>query len=130
MGPTGTGKSSIVTNYLHKLSPENYLLINLSFSARTSASQTQDIIMSKMNRLVQYEEYLFLKDVFQVFLIENRRKKGVYGPSGNKKGALFIDDLNMPLPEKYGAQPPIELLRNIADHGFLYEKYHIKILYS
>lgn len=53
VGPTGTGKSSIVANYLHKLSPENYLLINLSFSARTSASQTQDIIMSKMGRLVK-----------------------------------------------------------------------------
>lgn len=50
VGPTGTGKSSIVNNYLHKLSPDEYVLINLSFSARTSAAQTQDIIMSKMSR--------------------------------------------------------------------------------
>jgi hypothetical protein len=54
--------------------------------------------------------------------LKKRRKRGVFGPPGNKKGAIFIDDLNMPLPEKYGAQPPIELLRNIVDHGFIYDK--------
>jgi len=41
---------------------------------------------------------------------------------------LFIDDINIPIPEKHGAQPPIEWLRNYIDHGFAYKEYIFTII--
>jgi dynein heavy chain, axonemal len=45
-----------------------------------------------------------------------KRRNKVYGPEVGKRFCCFIDDLNMPKKEEYGAQPPIELVRQFMDH--------------
>ena len=81
-GPTGTGKSITVVNELKKsFDNSGWMFMNLSFSAQTSANQTQRIIDGEMEK----------------------RRKGVYGPPLGKNGLIFVDDLNMPQKEVYGA---------------------------
>lgn len=50
VGPTGTGKSAIVLDYLIHLPKEKFLVNVLNFSARTTANTVQDIIISKLDK--------------------------------------------------------------------------------
>jgi len=131
MGETGVGKSVIAADYLKyaaTLPPastgpntglsnnsnnhaENkrifgggsghaYVSLTVLMSAQTSAGNLQDVLEGKM---------------------EKKRKNLLGAPIG-KKVVLFVDDLNMPQREVYGASPPIELLRQTLDQGGFYNR--------
>ncbi|XP_022823491.1 dynein heavy chain 1, axonemal-like [Spodoptera litura] len=103
VGPTGTGKTVTITAKLAHGLHKKFICEFLVFSARTSANQTQDVIDGKLER----------------------RRRGVFGPPPTKRQVFFIDDLNMPALEVYGAQPPIELLRQFMDFGGWYDRHNI-----
>jgi len=99
-GPTGTGKSvSVVKCVTEELDQAAYKPIQLGFSAKTSAMMTQDIMDGQLGK----------------------RRKGVFGPPAGQTAVVFVDDMNMPEVETYGAQPPIELLRQLVDTGGYYD---------
>ncbi|KAI9190457.1 hypothetical protein H9P43_001891 [Blastocladiella emersonii ATCC 22665] len=100
-GNTGVGKSVIIQELISRTAkPKNYIPINLNFSAQTTSTMTQ--------------QYLELK-------LEKKKKNIMGAPTGSRI-VVFVDDLNMPKQETYGAQPPIELLRQFLDSGGFYDR--------
>ena len=99
VGPTGTGKTLTVEEYLKKSMESKYVPLTTGFSAQTSAFQAMTFLDVNMEK----------------------RKKGVYGPTAGKKYVVFIDDFNMPKVEEYGAQPPVEIIRQAIGLGGWYD---------
>jgi dynein heavy chain, axonemal len=78
----------------------DWISATINFSAYTNSKRTQKVLESKLVK----------------------KKRNRFGAPVNKRLALFIDDVNMPIPEVYGAQPPIELLRQLLDFGGIYDR--------
>jgi dynein heavy chain len=90
-GESGCGKTSIIQNALNQ-SIQTIATILFTLSARTSAAQIQDLIESKMLQ----------------------KRKTLFGPPSGKSAVLVIDDFNLPRPDTYWSQPPIEILRSVS----------------
>lgn len=100
-GVTGVGKSVITVAALEGMRERKALLpYTLMFSAQTSALDTQNLMEGKLEK----------------------KRKTRYGAPPNKRVVFFVDDVNMPAREKYGAQPPVELLRQFQDFKGFYDR--------
>lgn len=51
-----------------------------------------------------------------------KKSKIEYGATSGRQNVIFIDDCHMPQIEKFGAQPPIELLRLLVDKGYFWDR--------
>jgi dynein heavy chain len=100
MAETGVGKSVVVSSFLNDMVSEGKTVSYvMGYSAQTKPANFRDVLESKLEK----------------------KRKNLLGPPSGKRMFLFIDDLNMPALETYGAQPPNELLRQVIDQGGFYD---------
>ena len=103
VGTSGVGKSVIARRFLAKLcsqSGDDFESTEIALSAQTSSHILQSVFENKLEKL----------------------RKTLLGPSRGRRMCLFVDDLNMPKPDEYGSQPPLELLRQVIDNGGFYDR--------
>jgi dynein heavy chain len=97
MAETGVGKSVIISSMLDDaVNAGTHVSYTMGYSAQTKPANLRDVMETKLEK----------------------KRKNLLGPPSGKQMLLFVDDLNMPALETYGAQPPNELLRQIIDGGF------------
>lgn len=105
-GVTGTGKSlgllSFISESLKGDDPSaKWEYFTTALSAQTRAKDIEDRLEAKLYKV----------------------RSNVLGPSPGKRAVFFLDDLNMPALEKYGASPPLELLRQLITQKGFFDKH-------
>jgi len=81
-GGSGTGKSAVIANKLVQMrDKDSFVQIGINMSAQTTSERTQKSIEEKLERT----------------------SRTAFGPPSGKKIAIFVDDINMPAVEFYGA---------------------------
>lgn len=97
-GETGVGKSVVTKDFLNT-APEHIVSACVNFSGKTTTKNLQDAFEGNLEA----------------------KRKTLLGPPGGKKMIFFIDDVNMPQLDRYGSQPPCELLRQTIDSTGFYD---------
>ena len=100
VGDSGTAKTVTIANYLGNLDQTKNIILNMSFSNRTTSMDVQRSVEDSVEK----------------------RTKDTYGPPMGKTLYLFIDDLNMPRVDLYGTQQPIALLKMLIERKGLYDR--------
>lgn len=75
------------------------LPISSTFSLRTKAADLQNDLLGNLLKL----------------------KRGIYGPSAGMKGALFVDNLNVPVDDRNESHATHELIRQVLDSGYVFD---------
>lgn len=108
IGPSGTGKTSCMSDVImNKIDKSLFETVFLTFTARTTPNQTQEMILSKLFK----------------------KKSGRFGPSKNKKCILYIEDMNEPVRDNIGCQATLELIRELFDHKKWFHLENFKTLF-
>nr|KAF6395182.1 dynein axonemal heavy chain 14 [Rousettus aegyptiacus] len=75
------------------------IVSTINFSIKITAAKTKEMILKNLIR----------------------KTKDILGAPKSSRIIIFIDDLNVPETDMYGAQPPLELIRQLLDLGGVYD---------
>jgi dynein heavy chain len=103
VGTAGTGKSNLLLSKLASMDSSQWLYRTIAFNARTGSASLQAVMEQSLDR----------------------RTGKQYGPPNRKTLIFFLDDVNMPAPDKYGTQEAIALLQQHIEYGFWYDRQKI-----
>lgn len=145
-GSSGVGKTVIIESMLKRLAttgfsfkPNTILGDVFNYSEKTKASIANN--MSSIfndeseggTKKVRSDENSVVKNIIQfsaqtssnkflTMFVSKLSKKGQFslGAPKNKSIITFIDDLNIPIADKFGDQPPLELLRFINENSIFF----------
>ena len=99
VGPSGSAKTVVLNTLLNSLDEDVWMYVPIAYNSFTISFDTQAMLEAPLEK-----------------------KTGtIFGPPGTKKLIYFIDDLNMPAPDKYGTQSAIAILRQHKDYGGFYD---------
>ena len=97
VGDTGTGKTRAIKKLMSQLVGKRAIDGKYGW-------ESGEMVLSATSPPEQIQRYTESR--------LEKHKKGVYGPKNPTNHLLlFIDDLNMPVKEKFGAQPALEMMR-------------------
>ena len=99
VGGPGTAKTCLMREILRSMPEETSMYFNINFNSFTGAESLQPMLEQPLEK----------------------KTGSSFGPPGTRKLVYFIDDFNMPAPDKYGTQSAIELARQQIDYGGFYD---------
>ncbi|KAL2608324.1 hypothetical protein R1flu_026897 [Riccia fluitans] len=100
VGESGTAKTVVIQKYFSTLPAQNWLILSMNFSSRTTSMDVQITIEDSVEK----------------------RTKDTYGPPVGRKMIVYVDDLNMPKVDTYGTQQPIAMLKLFVERSGIYDR--------